>query len=132
MRNLILAAFIFAGILATSCSKEPGRGGRTTLKGTLMVTYIEESDSTILGIEPLSDERVYIIYGNGSTNDDDVRSSYDGTFKFDFLHEGSYKLYAYSECTTCLTKREEVVIETEIPKKSDQVDIGILMITRYK
>jgi hypothetical protein len=46
------------------------------------------------------DERVYIIYGNGSVVSDDVRTGPDGSYEFRFLNKGHYQVYVNSIDTT--------------------------------
>tara|TARA_B100000809_G_scaffold266703_1_gene330874 strand:+ start:3975 stop:4736 length:762 start_codon:yes stop_codon:yes gene_type:complete len=45
-----------------------------------------------------ADEDVYIIYGDDDDIfDDNVKTNFDGTFKFSNLRKGSYKVFAYSK-----------------------------------
>jgi len=45
-----------------------------------------------------ADEDVYIVYGdNDEIYDDNIKTNYDGTFKFNNLRKGSYKVFAYNE-----------------------------------
>jgi hypothetical protein len=46
------------------------------------------------------EERVYIIYGDNDFYDDDIRTSYDGTYVFDNLRKGTYSVFAYSDDST--------------------------------
>ncbi len=49
---------------------------------------------TILGC----DEDVFIIYGNHEYGfDDKVKTSFDGTYRFDYLNDGNYKIFAYND-----------------------------------
>lgn len=49
---------------------------------------------TILGC----DEDVFIIYGDHEYGyDDKSKSSYDGTYRFDYLNDGNYKIFAYND-----------------------------------
>jgi hypothetical protein len=43
------------------------------------------------------DEDVFIIYGNDSVFSDRTRTSYEGTYRFEYLRPGSYTIYAYSK-----------------------------------
>lgn len=44
------------------------------------------------------DEDVFIIYGNHEYGfDDKVKTSYDGTYRFDYLNDGNYKIFAYND-----------------------------------
>ena len=53
---IVLIAFAFM-----ACKKEPGTGGKTTLKGKLIGTYLCEDDGRTLAADiAVPDERVYI------------------------------------------------------------------------
>jgi hypothetical protein len=49
---------------------------------------------------PLANEDVFIIYGNGTQYDDRARTSADGSFEFNSLRDGNYRIYAYSVDTS--------------------------------
>lgn len=44
------------------------------------------------------DEDVFIVYGNHEYGfDDKVKTSYDGSFRFDYLNDGNYKIFVYDD-----------------------------------
>jgi hypothetical protein len=92
--------FLFVGLLL-SCSKEPGDGGNSTLEGTInyelrsvLVNY-----ESVLYQGPATDWDVYIVYGDNIGFDDKTSTDYNGEYKFEFLREGEYTVYAYSQDT---------------------------------
>lgn len=100
MKNLV---FSLVAILAlASCSKDPGDGGNSTLEGTInyelrsvLVNY-----ESVLYQGPATDWDVYLVYGNeGIGFDDKTSTDYKGEYKFEFLREGEYTVYAYSQDT---------------------------------
>lgn len=48
---------------------------------------------------PAVDWDVYLVYGDQIGFDDRTRTDYNGQYKFEFLREGNYTVYAYSEDT---------------------------------
>lgn len=102
-------------ILVSSCEKNPGEGGTSSIEGKII---IEEVDNfgVVVKSYPAPEERVYIVYGNNEFFDNEVRTHYDGRYQFEFLNIGSYQLYAYSEC---------FVDSCTIPKYPELIDIGI-------
>jgi hypothetical protein len=47
---------------------------------------------------------VFIVYGdNDEIYDDNIKTSYDGTFKFNNLRKGSYKVFAYNKDKSSVT-----------------------------
>ncbi len=133
MRISKLILFIAIIGLVSSCKKVPGEGGKTTLKGKLLGTYLCEDNGNVLEENiGIPDQRVYISYDATGEIDDDTRTNADGEFKFEFLQPGAYSIITYSECLSCATGLEEVVTNVEIAKKEDEVileDIPITQIT---
>jgi hypothetical protein len=112
---LILSAIIF------SCNKIEGEGGTSSIKGKLIINDVNgsgELQATFSG----ADEDVFIIYGeDNNTYSDKVSTSYDGSYKFDNLVVGTYKLFSYSKCDTCASGITEVVVKTLISNKKEVV-----------
>jgi len=106
-------------VLMTSCKKEPGEGGASSIYGKVQVYNINSFGDT-LG-EPFygMDEDVYIIYGeNDDTYDDKFATSFDGSFRFDYLTPGKYTLFSYSRCDVC--NDELTVIKKTVEITSDK------------
>ncbi len=121
---VILVAAIFFG-----CKKGPGEGGTSVIKGKIYVMNYNGSGqltSQYYGQE----ERVYIIYGDADFYGNDTRTSYDGTYEFDFLRKGSYTVFAYSDCDTCASGSEAVKITTEITDNHSTVTLPDLVVKR--
>lgn len=127
-KYLALALLTFAIV---SCKKEPGTGGKTTLRGNVIGTYLCEDDSSTLATNvAIPDERIYISYGATGEIDDDARTAPDGSFKFEYLQPGAYSIITYSECLSCPTGKTEVIQEIEIAKKEDEVELETFNLTR--
>lgn len=123
--SLALLFTIFSG-----CSLEPGSGGTSMITGKVKLT-----EYNTYGI-PVStyyapEVRVYIIYGDGTTYDDDTRTSYDGTYKFTFLRKGHYQIFAYSDCLTCPGFSEVKLVEVDIDKNNSNVEAPELDIEKH-
>ncbi|MDH5767067.1 MAG: hypothetical protein OEZ38_13725, partial [Gammaproteobacteria bacterium] len=56
-------------------------------------------DANLTYLSGVADERVYIIYGDGSYYDESIRTDIDGSFEFTGLRKGSYTIYASSKDT---------------------------------
>ncbi|MFZ7116715.1 MAG: hypothetical protein ACO1G9_15140 [Bacteroidota bacterium] len=100
--NSALPAFAaMISLVLSSCEKEAGEGGTSKITGKVYQIQYDASFQTAVDTVPANDEDVYIIYGNeGSTYDDDFKTSFDGSFKFEFLQKGTYRLFAYSDDST--------------------------------
>jgi len=129
--NTSLGVALAAAILLAACSKDPGPGGRAELRGTLYEQRYNSSGNPTGASYPLVDQRVYIIYGDGTYADDDTRTGPNGEFRFPWLRKGTYKLYAISECLpqpTCYTAEYRTV---SINDRKSLVDIGRITVANY-
>jgi len=100
--NLMIPVLIaLVSVAFSSCEKEAGEGGTSRISGKVYQIQFDASFQTVVDTVPASDEDVYIIYGaESSAYDDDYKSSFDGSFKFEFLQKGKYRLFAYSDDST--------------------------------
>lgn len=124
--------FIIGVMVAlVSCSKEAGVGGKTTVTGKVEAYYVQEGSFDTLEIAPVVDARVYIVYGGGITQDDDTRTSPDGSYKFEFLNPGDYKLYAFSETLLNSSGLEEVSASVTVPSGEEEVTVPTITLVQY-
>jgi hypothetical protein len=88
------------GILLHSCKKEAGEGGLATIHGKVF-GYDINSFGVLVDSGYVGDYRVGISYGDHTWIDDDTRTSPSGTYSFQGLQKGKYRLVVYSQCDTC-------------------------------
>ena len=104
-------------------------------KGTLsefMVDVLTQGKNQITNQSgAFADEDVYIIYGDeDDIYDDNMKTNYDGTFKFSNLRQGTYKIFAYSKDeSNTLQPLTPVITGIEVGK-NDQADIGTITIVK--
>lgn len=96
LTKLSLLLFCAAAFLS-ACKKEEGFGGNSTIRGKLTYVVYNEEFNNFQGSSPAMDKDVYILFGNETANGDNVKTSSDGTFEFNFLQPGDYTIYAYSD-----------------------------------
>ena len=130
------AIFIFL-VLGTTflsgCKKIEGTGGAATIEGKIMLQ--DYTAASLPNGAPYEgyDQRVYLIYGSGTTQSDECRTSYDGSYRFTGLRTGNYKIFVYSaivpapanppndeeliEAITITDKKGTVTVETITAKK---------------
>ena len=130
MKNIFLLVII--GLVITSCTKVEGEGGSGSIKG-----FVYEYKLNILGDTisryAAADQDVYIIYGNEDTfYDDNIKTSYDGSFKFPYLQKGKYTVFVYEDCPTsdCPSGKKEILRTIEITKKKQTVDLDTIDIRK--
>ena len=123
-------SLVFAGILfsMSSCTKIEGPGGSSSIVGKVRVE-VYDIGGTLINEYDAPGEDIYLIYGENDTfYDDDVETSYDGTFEFNFLQKGKYQLFVYQDCNTCPSGEEAVLVDVEITDNKSTVDVGTITI----
>lgn len=130
IKRTLQFSLAFAGVLflLQSCSKVEGPGGSSTITGKIHVEVYDVAGNLINEYDAL-DEDVYLIYGeDGTFYDDDVKTSYDGSFRFSYLQKGKYQLFVYQDCNTCPSGKEAVITDVEISDKKTTIDVGTITI----
>ena len=84
----------------------------------LIVDVITQGrDQITLQSGAFADEDVYIVYGDeDDIYDDNVKTNFDGTFEFNNLRKGKYKVFAYS--------KDESNITTPLTPVFKEIEIG--------
>ncbi len=126
---LILTALFLSGI--SSCKKEAGEGGTSFIKGKVHANYYNKNFSIMSTSKYAPDVDVYIIYADDPTFSERQRTTYDGTYEFKFLQNGTYKIYAYSKDSTGAYNNQvnqyapdvAVIQQVEITKRKQTVDV---------
>ena len=87
---------------------------------------------------PAPDQDVYLIYGSENTfYDDDVKTSYDGSFEFRYLQKGDYQIFAYSDVNPAEqtpddpSATEEVLRSFNLSDKNQVITLDTIYIEKY-
>ena len=128
----LFSLFVTVTLLSvvTSCKKVEGPGGSSTIKGSI-IAQIDDGFGGVLGTYAPVEEDVYIIYGSDAEDtfyDDDVKTSYDGTFEFNFLEEGTYRIFTYSKNNAVFGGKEVIIREVVIDSKKQTVEMDPIVI----
>lgn len=130
IKRTLQFSLAFAGVLflLQSCTKVEGPGGSSTIKGKLRVEVYDIAGNLINEYDA-QDEDVYLIYGDeGTFYDDDVKTSFDGSFEFRYLQKGNYQVFVYQDCNNCASGKEAVLVDVEIIDSKTTTDIGTITI----
>ena len=123
-------AFFLMGLVA--CEKDPGEGGTATITGKIFVKNFDDEDGTFINEYFAQNKKVYIIYGDGTVQDDDTDTGFDGTYAFNYLHKGQYIVYAYSECTldpiSCPSGEQPVFDTIQITQKGETYEVPTITV----
>ena len=126
--KLILPISILLMVFS-SCRKVEGPGGSVTIKGVV----IERNHvGTSIFEYPAADQDVYIIYGSeNSFYDDDVSTSYDGSFEFRYLQKGDYQIFAYQDNPSVASGTDEVLVQVNASENNQVIILDTIYIDKY-
>lgn len=128
MKQILIFSIVFLALY--SCSKYEGQGGTATIKG-VVVEQKYNSLGNVIASYPIPDQDVYIIYGGENTfYDDDIKTSFDGSFEFRYLRKGTYKIFVYEDCNSCPSGKKEVLKEFEITDKKQELTTDTIYIKK--
>ncbi len=129
MKKLFILPLIAGSILMlNSCKKVEGEGGSSKITG-IAIENKYNSVGNIIASYPAADQDIYIVYGTEDTYfDDDIKTSYDGSFEFNYLQPGTYTIFTYEDCNTCGSGKKEVLKTVEITEKKSTVIMDTLYI----
>ncbi len=117
-------------IFIISCSKEPGPGGTSSITGKVYLRDFNASLTTLIGQYYAQEQRVYLIYGDNEVYSDDMRTHYDGTYRFENLKKGTYTVYAYSRDSTFQAPSGYIPVKktVEITKNNQHIVLDDIII----
>ena len=125
MKSILIFSVVL--VVFSDCSKYEGQGGAATIKG-VVIEQRYNSLGNVIASYPAPDQDVFIIYGaDNSFYDDDIKTSYDGSYEFRYMRKGTYRIFTYEDCNTCPSGKKEVMKEVEITEKNQE----LLMDTIY-
>jgi hypothetical protein len=128
--KLLLCSLLFV----TACSKGPGEGGNSSIKGSVWVRNYNSTFTVLNNEYKGAGEDVYIIYGDEVANGDKVETNYNGEYEFKYLRPGKYTIYAYSKDSAAIVAGDAnapemaVIKEVEISDKKQQVEAPLITI----
>jgi hypothetical protein len=131
-RILPLISAVILTLSFNSCKKVEGPGGSSSITGKINVQMWDGAGSMNYDYDG-ADEDVYIIYGEGNTtHNDKIETSYDGTFSFDYLENGTYQVFVYEEQNTGPNGEKNVLLfDVEITEKKSTTDLGTINVKDY-
>ena len=125
-------------LLFTACEKEAGKGGTSSIKGSVSVKDYNGTFPVMNSQYAGSGEDVYIIYGDNIGVGDKVEANPAGEFEFANLRPGKYTIFVPSKDSSEImagnqnAKQSAVVREVEISKKKETVQVPAITIYSYK
>jgi len=129
MRKVIIA--MASVLFLISCGKQEGEGGKNTITGVIIKEEWTKNTNQFVTEYPASEERIYIIYGDNAYFANEVKTNYDGSFRFEFLYKGDYQIFVYSECLACPGGVEPLFVDIKLTQHKEIYVIDTLLIRKY-
>jgi len=131
MKNIFIGIFI--SLLFFSCDKQAGEGGLNTLEGVVYVQNISPVLEKVGKKYPAQDENVYIQYGDSKKVNDKTATGSDGYFSFEYLTQGDYTIFAYSDDTASAENNMQISISktASLTSKKETSSTDTLIIYKY-
>ena len=125
----IISSVFLVSILIYSCRKVEGPGGSVTIKGIV----VERNHVGNAVFEyPAADQDVYLIYGNeNSFYDDDIKTSFDGSFEFRYLQKGDYQVFVYEEDNAEPSGTSEILIPINASENNQVITLDTIYINKF-
>ncbi|MBN2214062.1 MAG: hypothetical protein JW723_07450 [Bacteroidales bacterium] len=116
-------------VLAFSCSKEEGEGGNSVITGKVFAKIYNNSFTHLLDSFYVPDADVYIIYGSNKTYSDRYSTNWDGTYRFEYLRKGNYRVFVYSADTSgnSASGLVPVIADVHVPGNNETVHVQDLI-----
>lgn len=125
-RTLTLFFLVVVLLIFRACEKTEGYGGAGSIEGYLVTRYYNDDMSVLVREEPAVDMEVFLLFGDASFVGDNIETSYDGAFGFQYLRQGNYTLY-YSSDDTGKVSNDNQVVRHEIElKNGEELDLDTL------
>lgn len=126
--SVLLTCFIFC---LYSCQKEEGPGGTSTIAGKVWVQDYTSDFAVIKAEYWAEEEDVYLMYGNDTIYSDKTSTNYDGSYWFQYLNEGDYTVFVYSDDTSMVNRSSSgrIPIKVQVSINSSKSDVIVPTIT---
>jgi len=127
-RHIPVSIFLLSALVG--CHQPEGEGGTSAIYGRVYA-YNYNGSGVLQGEYFAPDEDVFIIYGSGDNYyDDSYKTSFDGSFRFQYLRPGTYTLFVYSDCDTCDSGTVAVSQTVEITSNDQDVVLNDFEVRR--
>ena len=125
----IISSVFLVTVLIYSCRKVEGPGGSVTIKGIV----VERNHVGNAVFEyPAADQDVYLIYGSeNSFYDDDIKTSFDGSFEFRYLQKGDYQLFVYEEDNAEPSGTSEILTPINASENNQIITLDTIYINNF-
>jgi hypothetical protein len=120
MKKLFGLTLVLGLLTLLACKKEPGYGGLATITGKVYA-YDSTTGGNLKDKGYVGDFDVFIGVEGESGFMDNIKTSFDGSYKFDGLRKGKYNVWVYRRCDACVNDIKVILRTIEIKSNKDEV-----------
>ncbi|HLO58326.1 MAG TPA: hypothetical protein VK179_06265 [Bacteroidales bacterium] len=125
-RKLLYSFFVlFTLFVFISCEKEEGQGGTSSITGKVLVKKYNSNFTTLIEQYYATDEDVFIVYGDDDVYGDKTTTNYNGAYRFDYLREGDYTIYAYSQDSAYYPTQHKIAVMQKVTITGRNKDVRL-------
>ncbi len=123
-----ISIWLFLLMFLFSCKKEEGFGGLATIQGKVFGKNYN-SNGNLVSQNYLGEVKVYISQHDNPAYLERLYTSYDGSYKFQYLQKGTYDIWVFGDCDYCSWDQTYVLKTVEITSKKQVVELEDFVIT---
>jgi hypothetical protein len=129
MKTLYLFFLITSITLFTiSCKKGPGIGGEASISGKVSGVLYNKTFNKRLDSGMVGNWTVNIIFGEDTSIDGSQKTSYDGSFEFQYVRTGHYTIFAYSRSRKTNLPDSAIILAADITGKKQSLELPMIKI----
>lgn len=115
MKKVLKSLLFFLIVLSvSSCEKPAGEGGTSTILGQVKVKNYNSDFTVKFGEYYAPDRDVFIIYGEDTIYSNDFKTGLNGWYRFDFLNQGTYTIFTFSDDSTKRDPSNMIPVSTTV------------------
>ena len=121
-RMLLMSCIGVITVCIYSCEKEPGFGGLATVAGKVYA-FDYNPEGNLTGEGYTGDVEVFISVEGQPGVLDRIRTSFDGSYIFTQLRKGTYVIWVFSSCDSCIDNQEPIKQIVEISSNRQRITL---------
>jgi len=119
MKLNIFLIFAVLNLVFISCEKNESNNGTSSITGKIFVKDYSADFKILKNSYYMQEVPVYILNDNESVYFNRFVTSYDGSFRFDKLRKGKYKIFVYSRDSTFKAPSGNVPVFVDVEIKNN-------------
>jgi hypothetical protein len=121
LKNTVHPFILFFVLLLSSCSKDAGFGGLSSVGGKVYAKDYTPNSGIIEAEGYTADIKVMIAVENSGVILKETRTHWNGSYKFSNLRKGKYEVWTFSDCDTCTNNETTILQSIEVKERKENL-----------